>query len=345
MNSSKILGNSRLYCHTKYPEKDLFFSLIDYHNNYFTSDDPDKIIEFYNGFENPDQLINWMRERPKGFSNIHEIDGEKNIVVVIPTADFNGNFAIDCRESIFKGLHIIFVESGERGDFYFNYAHNVNVGIKKAMRYNPKWVVVSNDDVFKIDDIAILQRELSKRDENKITSVYTNKSKYHDIIFDISSYTVLYKIFLPILKHKTRYFYKTQSKFNLKFGLVSKMATKESSMPEKMKQFAFHKLLTRTRLKDIIVPGDFLIISSFGLKILMEQYKQDYLLDENFINGHEDVDLAIKLKVGRFRTDRINYNIGDFVGSTLGNGYQRQLRTISDDVYIFEKYQSLLGDD
>ncbi|WP_077076265.1 hypothetical protein [Cuniculiplasma divulgatum] len=94
-----------------------------------------------------------MRERPKGFSTIHEVEREKDIVVVIPTADFNGKFAIDCRESIFKGLHIIFVESSGRGDFYFSIAHNFNIGIKKAMKYNPKWVVVSNDDMHKIDDL------------------------------------------------------------------------------------------------------------------------------------------------------------------------------------------------
>ena len=45
------------------------FSLVDYRNNYFTSNDPDKIIEFYNSFENRDQLIQWMKERAKGIAN------------------------------------------------------------------------------------------------------------------------------------------------------------------------------------------------------------------------------------------------------------------------------------
>ena len=172
MNSGKFLNNSRLYCHAKYPEKEIFFSLVDYHNNYFTSDDPDKSIEFYKGFDNREQLINWMRERPKGSSNIHEIEGENDIVVVIPTADFNGKFAIDCRESIFKGLHIIFVESGGRGDFYFNIAHNCNVGIRKAMVYNPKWVVVSNDDMYKIDGVEVLKTEIDKVDDDKYDIIF-----------------------------------------------------------------------------------------------------------------------------------------------------------------------------
>ena len=61
---------SRLFCPLNQNVSELFFSLVDYRNNYFTSDDPDKIIEFYNDFENRDQLIQWMKERPKGIANI-----------------------------------------------------------------------------------------------------------------------------------------------------------------------------------------------------------------------------------------------------------------------------------
>ena len=144
------IQNSRQRCVLERYDDDLFFSLVCYRNNLFTSNDPEKIIEFYNGFENRDQPVQWMKERPKGNSYIHEVEGEKDIIVVIPTLDFNGKYAVNCRENIFKGLHIIFVESGEKDDFYFNYAHNCNMGIKKAMEYNPKWVVVSNDDIHRI---------------------------------------------------------------------------------------------------------------------------------------------------------------------------------------------------
>ena len=84
------IQNSRQRCVFERYDDDLFFSLVCYRNNLFTSNDPDKIIEFYNGFDNRDQLIQWMKERPKGVSYIHEVDGYKDIVVVIPTADLNG---------------------------------------------------------------------------------------------------------------------------------------------------------------------------------------------------------------------------------------------------------------
>ncbi len=104
---------------------------------------------------------------------------------MIPTADFNGNYAKECRDNIFKGLHIVFVESGGRGDFYFNFAHNCNVGIKKAMEYNPKWVVFSGDDAYKIDSPNILRSQLKEIDNGLVgishidpPRSYSGKSEY-----------------------------------------------------------------------------------------------------------------------------------------------------------------------
>ena len=129
---------SRLFCPLKNDSSEIFVSLVDYRNNLFTSKDPEKIIEFYNGFDNKSELIQWMNERPKGVTTIYEVEGDKNIIVVITTADYNGKYAKECRDNIFKGLHIVFVESGGREDNYFNFAHNINTGIRKAMEYNPK---------------------------------------------------------------------------------------------------------------------------------------------------------------------------------------------------------------
>jgi len=152
-----IKSTSKLRCAVQWDLPNLFFSLVDYRNNLFTSNDPKKIMEFYDSFENCDWFIEWMKERPKGASYIYEVEGNKDIIVVIPTADFNGKHARECRENIFKGLHIIFVESGGRDVFYFNHAYNCNLGIKKAMEYNPKWIVYSNNDMVKEDPIERLR--------------------------------------------------------------------------------------------------------------------------------------------------------------------------------------------
>jgi len=52
-----------------------------------------------------------MKERPKVHYDIIEVEGNKDIIVVIPTADFNEKFAKACRDDIFKGLHMIFMQS------------------------------------------------------------------------------------------------------------------------------------------------------------------------------------------------------------------------------------------
>jgi hypothetical protein len=163
----------------------LFFSLMDYLNNLFMSNDPKDILRFYDFFDNRDQLIKWMKDRPKGNYRIVEFNRDENdIIVVIPTIDVNGKFAKTCRDDIFKGLLIIFVESGI-GNYYFNYAHNCNAGIKKAMEYNPKWIILSNDDMYKIDDVEVLVNELSKLDPEKIDCIFTSIISDFSIFFSI----------------------------------------------------------------------------------------------------------------------------------------------------------------
>jgi len=95
-----MVANSRKKSPVTYSEIPPFFSLVDYRNNYFSSDDPKKIMEFYKSFENREQLIQWMKEHPKGVANIHEVDGDKDAVVVTPTADLSGKHARECRANI-----------------------------------------------------------------------------------------------------------------------------------------------------------------------------------------------------------------------------------------------------
>jgi len=326
---SDILNESRLYCHIKYQENCLFFSLVDYRNNYFTNNDPNKIIEFYDGFDNREQLINWMRERPKGSSNIHEIEGENDIVVVITTADFDGKYAIDCRESIFKGLHIIFVESGGRGDFYFNYAHNVNVGIRKAIEYNPKWIVFSADDRYKIDDISQLTTELKLRD---------------------NSSTLLFPKFVP-----SSSFNHYVGRLNLLGKIVRSLITYS---PIWRKKFWIYRTV---RLKKLFVNNNFALpgilnnhfLTSHNRKYyygdiefvifptsLVVSYKDDLQLDEHYINGMEDHDFLLRLSLLKIPTEIVEFRIGLYYNSTLGATIARNLRDIIDIVYMSKKIES-----
>jgi hypothetical protein len=323
----KVLNISCLYCPVQYLQEGIFFSLIDYRNNYFTSDDPNKIIEFYSGFENREQLLQWMRERPKGVAKIHEIDGDKDIIVVIPTSDFNGKFAKECRENIFKGLYIVFVESGGRGDFYFNFAHNVNVGIKKAMEYNPKWIIVSNDDMCKIDVVSILIEKLKMLDNRNINVVFTKPSNYHSHIVRLAKPNLLFYLYLYIS--------------NKNFSIKLLGVTRTNDLKVTYDQVPYDSKISYLFKKGY----RFINYESFG--IFSSNYIKSFnceLLDETFINAGEDVDLSLKLSLNPEKTATIDYKIGNYIGGTLGNGTQRALRTHAGRIYLNYKWDKIIDD-
>jgi len=69
-----IIKISKLKCNLEKGNQSPFFSLVDYRNNLFTSNDPKKIMEFYDGFKNRYQLIEWMKE---SLCDNHEIKGKR----------------------------------------------------------------------------------------------------------------------------------------------------------------------------------------------------------------------------------------------------------------------------
>ena len=307
---------SRLFCPMERTMTKMFFSLVDYRNNYFTSDDPNKIIEFYNGFENRDQLTQWMKERPKGVGNIHEVDGDKDIIVVIPTADFNGKYAKECRENIFKSLHIVFVESGGKGDFYFNFAHNCNVGIKRAMEYNPKWVVVSNDDVLALDPIQILTEELDK--------IYTLEPA---IALDIENSNRHIHTDLGYKRWITNYLF-----------IILGISTKDKMKLEKrfgMYRIAMHSSLISKFLMKVnssFPSGGAFSIFNFTFVIK----KQGEVYNADFINAWEDIYLYFCINEEHTKIFQINYRISTLHSMTFGHSYLRRLRDLASSV-LFEK--------
>ena len=316
----------------------IFFTLMDYLNNLFMSKDPKDILRFYDYFENGDQLIKWMKERPKGNYKIVEFNNEENdIIVVIPTMDVNGKFAKICRDDIFKGLHIIFVESG-RSNYYFNYAHNCNAGIKKAMEYNPKWIILSNDDIYKIDDVEILKNELSRIDYRDYNVVFAKQSNNHTVQCNLCKYINFYDILYLSLYIK--YFYLLKIKFNLKinFGVKYGIAYKNSKFKKKFEPII--DLLNRNiKNTDFIQMVDFIIFSSNLFKKF-----ENFYFDEIFINTSEDADLSFRIKINKIKYKIIKYEIGDIIGGSLGKNELRAMRYAIDDVYFSYKIEKFYLD-
>jgi len=312
---------------------ELFFTLMDYFNNLFMSNAPKDILRFYDYFDNRDQLIKWMKERPKGNYRIVEFNKDDNdIIVVIPTMDVNGKLAKACREEIFKGLHIIFVESGI-GNYYFNYAHNCNAGIKKAMEYNPKWIIVSNDDMDKIDDVDALKNELSQLDNTSVQIVFVSSTNYHSYPAILTTARLGRFILFLILGKLRRYQLMLEKKYNVCHFLS----------PKKTSYKIFFKKGT-----NIQAIGNFGIFS----KTFIENINGN-LFDEIYINGGEDIDLAVRIYMKKVNFSIINYKIYDYLGSSLGKnapeglanlkGTPRRLRDVANMAYFnFKIYQNII---
>ena len=298
--------------------KEIFFSLMDYRNNLFTSNNPRNIIHFYEGFEDKEELIDWMKERPKGSCEIMEVEGEKDIIVVIPTADFEGEYAKRCREEIFKGLHIIFVVSGI-GNNYFNIAHNSNIGIKKAMEYSPKWILVSNDDMVKEDPIERLRSTLLRLNNEEEIIVHTLKSgKYHSLDALISTRTIRRKIAHCMMGKLERIRMNLESRFDVKYIVGS--------------SHGFYRFLYRPILK-FKFSGSFTIMSSALIKRM-----NGIFFDETFINGAEDIDIALLLKQKGTKIEYVDYKIGDIIGGTVGPwDIVRRTRDLVNTCYLNTK--------
>lgn len=303
-----------------------FYSLVDYKNALFTSNNMDDIVDFYNSFKDREQLIQWMKERPKGVNHICEVEGTNEVVVVIPTANYNGKYALECKENIFKGLRMVFIESGGRDDFYFNYAHNCNLGVKKALEYDPKWVIISNDDVFRIDDLEILLDGLRKLEEDKPDAVFVSSgvgrhsNPLSIVKLNRHLVSIATKVFRLLGKDSMLYrfgfFYR---KFDLSYYFLP---TNRHWMKCISQEVA--------TLKNI---EDFAIFSPRFLR-----KKGEELFDEVFLNGPEDIEVSLTLK--DCRTESIVFSIGSYFSASLGTERPRKLRSISNRAYFNEKLES-----
>ena len=301
----------------------LFFSLLDYRNNYFISDNPDHVKEFYNTFSNNNTLIEWMREKPKGNYVLKEFEGRKDIIVVIPTIDANGSYANNCRH-IFNDLHIIFVESGYY-NLYFNYAHNCNAGIKKALEYNPKWVIISNDDVKTSFTSLQLSAELSNLDYSKINTVFTRRSTQSSSKMAVCKLNLIGKIVFGIIErtHLEQFFSEQQKSFIIPVILNKRFKNKFIICAyNRIAKIFFTKYISYYNFE------------AFGLFSSEFIRTEKEIFDETYINAHEDQDLSMRMSIERERIAWIECGINGYGGKSFGNGLQRSYRTIASDTYL-----------
>ena len=281
---------------------------LDELNRLFTSKNAEDVIKFYDHFDTPEQLIDWMKNRPSAPMKIYEVEGNKDIVIVIPTANHEGELAKNCANDIFKGQQIVFVESN--GTF-FNYARSCNYGLKYALKYNPKWIILSNDDIYKIDDFSVLKNKLLKI--NDVEVVFVTPTIYHS--HDISIYS---QRLLLLYRHINKY-NSVRLKLFKKYNINLLVRQMNSIRRIFMKPIYTFKLT-----------GDFQIFS-FNL------VKNTEIFDQAFINSMEDVDFSYKVSKEKIKYTLVDFKIGDYIAKSLGWGVERTIRNISNLAYLNKK--------
>ena len=277
---------------------------LDELNRLFTSKNIEDVIKFYDHFDTAEQLIEWMKNRPSAPMKIYEVEGEKDIVVVIPTPNHEGELAKNCANNIFKGQQIVFIESN--GPF-FNYARSCNYGLKYALKYNPKWVILSGYDVSKIESIKKLKSLIKFSDSDLII---LNPIYGHSFLTSVSESTVLMDIYRSIK-------FKSLHRLVLKFGI--KYFTPTMKFPKNILYNPKKKFLSFT---------NFAIFNPIFIK------DHAILFDPNFINGSEDIYLCYSFYKDKDKLSIIDYNLGDVNYSSLGKGKLRLLKSLASLIYF-----------
>ena len=327
-NASNFITRSTSFSTLLKSDIDTDINLIDFRNSLFMSEKKTDLLEFYNSFENKEQIIEWMKNRPKGNTNLVEVEGSKNIVVVIPTMDSNSSLSQNVKY-IYHNLQIIFVESGYNNK-YFNYADSCNIGIKKASEYNPDWIIISNDDMILKDGVEVLINEINKNNPNTYDVLYTLDSNYHSIPSYVCKLT---PIFLFLQKIINPDYGNLLKKFEVNNGLIIETLFNKDNTFKKIKFSLLKNVLTKKVSARFVLNGSFAII---GKNVFGQKSK---LFDDTYINHNEDVDLCLSLLNGKNRYNIINYDINEKVGTSLGYGEQRKLRGIIGDIYLFTKFK------
>lgn len=299
-------------------------------NNLFSSDDYKHVLEFYNKFKDREALIQWGVNRQNSPANIHIVNGNSEIVIIIPTANYKGEYARRCRE-IFKGFKIVFVDSGGINP-YFRYSRNCNIGIKAALKYQSKWIIVANDDLKQIDDLSLLRSELQKIDNKNIKAVFSTGFSNRAYLFARRRFTKLFYII------KSRVMAKRQGLTPNEYMMIYK---RYLNLCKKFKVIYFpmpHKFLNRLFFKKVqpLLANDFfwILSSEFCNKL------KGKVFDETFLFDCEDADLSlcIKPKERTVITFRIapRYKFG---GGTAGKTLSREFRSLYGLICLNKFYQ------
>lgn len=296
-------------------------------NNLYVSNAFDQITRSYDYFLDSDKLCKWMQNRPKGNSEIVTFEGSvKDICVVVPTISSSSDFAKRILKETFRGLTIIFVESG-RSNPFFNFSHNCNTGIQEALDgFDPEWIIYSNDDMVPVDQSEMIAQQLSVdaiQSKDFIFSGYP--SRYHSYVSTFVRPNILNDLLNPFRDDEQIIIRKKERCFQIEYLPVW---AGNSSALELLSLSILHRSL-----------GKIINIGSFGIfNSKFVRKAKGVVFDETFVNGLEDVDFSMRILREKLNVGFIKYRIDDVVGGSSTKGKVRFLQLLADYAYFNRKY-------
>ncbi len=295
----------------------------------FKSDDFKEVVDFYSNFDTSNDIIKWLKMLPSAPVKFFERGKDSDIVIVVTTPDHNSINAYKT-ELLFKEFKIIFVESSGP---YFHLSKAVNLGIHEASKHNPKWIIYSNDDLYKIENTSLLKEQLLSLNHKNIDVVFRRNHKNMQRNSNVSylQHIGLRNIFLSqlisnMVQKTTKEYLNLLEKFNMPFIMYDSTAK------------PFRRFYTRMLMKSkpLEFPG-FSRLFIFNKKYAS---KHDQIFDEIYRNGSDDLDLDLSLYLDKVKYDFVNFNIGEYGGITLGRGLSRVFRDIANAAYFSDKFKN-----
>lgn len=290
----------------------------------YMSKNPDDVFAFYSKFDTTKKLLEYSRRRPYNKHNIVEVNGDKRVIAVIPCKDANGKYAKNFRK-IFSGFHIVMVESGV--DPLFNYAHNTNVGVERALSYSPKWIIVANDDLYEIDDPKAFRKKLLEIDDNEVDAVWINPEpeQHHCHYVHLVKIRPALSLLRALQGPFKRKFNSTLRKFDVDYVLL-------------YGQFKWYYSLFLKNEKRFLDTEDFFVLSG---KFVSKTFNKGKIYDEIFITCAEDAWLSMMLTEAR--STYIDFKIGSIIGGTIGLSDVGDARGIMGRVFFDYKFKKSGG--
>ena len=293
-------------------------------------------------------FIEFSRKRQDADIKVYKynFEHEKVIIIIIPTSDIL-NDRIKKIISFFKHIPIIIVESS--GPF-FNFSKSMNRGIEIALEDEPEWILLLNDDIIPLGRRGDIDSILRNSDEYDVSVPYLEMvdgsiSNSGICLRRQTSVTkLLYqsigKTTIEMLPNHLKGQVIAQSLDIFDKSVLRYISVSYSSQTDLATNFLtintfvhFARILTRP-LIDIrnIQP-----VAAIRSQILKQRK-----FDTVFINGGEDTDLAIWIKLNRFRTRNIDFRFYNNSGSSLGVDIMRVYRnSIPELLYLGYKLKQV----